>query len=73
MLYEIEELLWYFLIIGIPMFLLGNLTMLLFLMNTKFKWEDRHCRIRNKRIKYINYLESILVKERRESQKIDVD
>ena len=73
MLYEIEELLWYFLIIGIPMFLLGNITMLVFLMDKKYEYDENHQRIRKKRIKYINYLESILVKKRRESQKIDVD
>ena len=73
MLYELEEMLWYLLIIGIPMFLLGNLTMLLFLMSTKYKWEDRHQKIRGKRIKYILYLEGILVKKRREQQKIDID
>lgn len=42
MLYEIEEFLWYLLIIGIPFFLLGNLTMLLFLMDKKYEWEEKH-------------------------------
>lgn len=62
-----------FVFIFIPAFLFGNLTMLLFLMNTKFKWEDRHERIRTKRIKYISYLEDLLVKKRQEQSKIDVD
>ena len=62
-----------FLIVGIPMFLFGNLTMLLFLMNTKYQWEDRHQKIRGKRIRYIIYLEGILIRKRREQQKIDVD
>ena len=42
MLYEIEEFLWYLLIIGVPFFLLGNLTMLLFLMDKKYEWEEKH-------------------------------
>lgn len=62
-----------FIFIFIPAFVLGNLTMLLFLMNTKFKWEDKHEQIRNKRIKYIEYLENLLVKKRRQQSKIDVD
>lgn len=62
-----------FIFIFIPAFVFGNLTMLLFLMNTKFKWEDKHEHIRNKRIRYISYLENILVNRRREQSKIDVD
>ena len=73
MLYEIEEFLWYLLIIGIPFFLLGNLTMLLFLMDKKYEWEEKHKKIRKKRIKYIEYLTDILLRKRREEQKIDVD
>ena len=69
----IKDLLFDFFVLGLPMFLFGNLTMLLFLMNTKYQWEYKHNRIRNKRIKYILYLEGILVKKRREQQKIDVD
>lgn len=48
MLYEIEEFLWYLLIIGVPFFLLGNLTMLLFLMDKKYEWEENHKKIRKK-------------------------
>lgn len=73
MLYEIEEFLWYLLIIGVPFFLLGNLTMLLFLMDKKYEWEEKHKKIRKKRIKYIEYLTDILLRKRREQQKIDVD
>lgn len=73
MLYEIEEFLWYLLIIGIPFFLLGNLTMLLFLMDKKYEWEENHKKIRKKRIKYIEYLTDIVLRKRREEQKIDVD
>lgn len=73
LLYDIEEVLWDLLIVGLPMFLFGNITMLVFLMDKKYEWDERHQRIRKKRIKYINYLESILVKKRREQQKIDVD
>ena len=73
MLYEIEEFLWYLLIIGIPFFLLGNLTMLLFLMDKKYEWEEKHKKIRKKRIKYIEYLTDIVLRKRREEQKIDVD
>ena len=73
MLYEIEEFLWYLLIIGIPFFLLGNLTMLLFLMDKKYEWEEKHKKIRKKRIKYIEYLTNIVLRKRREEQKIDVD
>lgn len=73
MLYELEEMLWYLIILGIPMFLFGNVTMLVFLMDKKYEYDENHQRIRKKRIRYINYLESILVKKRREQQKIDVD
>lgn len=73
LLYNIEELLWDLLIVGLPMFLFGNITMLVFLMDKKYEWDENHQRIRKKRIKYINYLEGILVKKRREQQKIDVD
>lgn len=73
LLYEIEELLWDLLIIGLPMFLFGNVTMLVFLMDKKYEYDENHQRIRKKRIKYINYLEGILVKKRREQQKIDID
>jgi hypothetical protein len=73
MLYEIEEFLWYLLIIGIPFFLLGNLTMLLFLMDKKYEWEEKHKKIRKKRIKYIEYLTGVLLKKQREKAKIDVD
>lgn len=62
-----------FIFIFIPAFVFGNLTMLLFLMNTKFKWENKHEEIRNKRIKYILYLEDLLVKKRQQQSKIDVD
>ena len=50
-----------FVFIFIPAFALGNLTMMLFLMNTKFKWDDKHEEIRKKRIKYIEYLEDAFV------------
>lgn len=73
MLYELEEMLWYLVILGIPMFLFGNVTMLVFLMDKKYEWDENHQRIRKKRIRYINYLEGILVKKRRAEQKIDVD
>lgn len=73
MLYEIEEFLWYLLIVGVPFFLLGNLTMLLFLMDKKYEWEHKHQKIRKKRIKYIAYLTDILLRKRREQSKIDVD
>jgi hypothetical protein len=73
MLYEIEEFLCYLLIIGIPFFLLGNLTMLLFLMDKKYEWEEKHKKIRKKRIKYIEYLTGVLLKKQREKAKIDVD
>lgn len=73
LLYDIEEVLWDLLIVGLPMFLFGNITMLVFLMDKKYEWDERHQRIRKKRIRYINYLESILVKKRREQQKIDID
>lgn len=73
LLYDIEEVLWDLLIVGLPMFLFGNITMLVFLMDKKYEWDERHQRIRKKRIRYINYLEGILVKKRREQQKIDVD
>lgn len=69
----IKDLLFDFFVLGLPMFLFGNLTMLLFLMNTKYQWEYRHQKIRGKRIKYIHYLEGILIRKRREQQKIDVD
>ena len=70
---EFEDLLLDLLLLGIPMFLLGNVTMLVFLMDKKYEWDENHQRIRKKRIKYINYLEGILVKKRREQQKIDID
>lgn len=73
MLYELEEMLWYLVILGIPMFLFGNITMLVFLMDKKYEHDENHQKIRKKRIKYINYLEGILVKKRREQQKIDID
>lgn len=70
---EFEDMLLDLLLLGIPMFLLGNITMLVFLMDKKYEWDENHQRIRKKRIKYINYLEGILVKKRREQQKIDID
>lgn len=70
---EFEDMLLDLLLLGIPMFLLGNITMLVFLMDKKYEWDENHQRIRKKRIKYISYLESILVKKRREQQKIDID
>ena len=73
LLYDIEEVIWDLLIVGLPMFLFGNITMLVFLMDKKYEWDERHQRIRKKRIRYINYLEGVLVKKRREQQKIDVD
>lgn len=69
----IKDVLFDFFILGLPMFIFGNLTMLLLLMNTKFEWDSRHKRIRNKRIKYIYKLEGIVIKKRREEQKIDID
>lgn len=70
---EFEDMILDFLLLGIPMFLLGNVTMLVFLMDKKYEYDENHQRIRKKRIKYINYLEGILVKKRREQQKIDID
>lgn len=73
MLNVLKDVLFDFVFIFLPAFAFGNLTMLLFLMNTKYKWEERHEKIRRKRIRYILYLEDLLVKKRQEQSKIDVD
>lgn len=73
MLNVLKNVLFDFGVLVIPAFLFGNLTMLLFLMSSKYKWEERHERIRGKRIRYILYLENLLVKKRQEQSKIDVD
>lgn len=73
MLEVLEEVMLDFIIVGLPCFIIGSITTLVLLMNEKYKHDDEHERIRGKRIKYIVKLEGIVVKKRREEQKIDVD
>ena len=73
MLEDVKGILFDLLVLGLPMFLFGNLTMLLYLMDRKYEWEENHQKIRKKRIKYIEYLEDLLMKKRRDQSKIDVD
>lgn len=62
-----------FLIIGIPCFVIGVMTTLVFMINEKYKHEETKELIRNKRISYILYLIGIVKRKRREESKIDVD
>lgn len=73
MLETLKEVVLDFLIVGLPCFIIGSVTTLTLLMNEKYKADDKHEEVRDKRIKYIYKLEGIVVKKRREEQKIDID
>lgn len=73
MLETIKEVLIDFVIVGIPFFILGHISTLIFMVNEKYKADDKKENTRNKRIKYIDYLTSVVIRKRREESKIDVD
>ena len=62
-----------FVIVGIPMFFLGMFVNEILNEKKLRERENNDNKIRNKRIKYIDYLTDIVIKKRQEENKIDVD
>ncbi len=62
-----------FSIVGIPMFFLGMFVNEILNEKKLREKENNDRKTRNKRIKYIDYLTSIVIKKRQEENKIDVD
>ena len=62
-----------FVIVGIPMFFLGMFVNEILNEKKLREKESNDNKARNKRINYINYLTDIVVKKRRQENKIDVD
>ena len=59
--------------IGIPCFIAGMLFMFALFAQAKNEQDDKRKDTRKKRINYILYLTDIVLRKRREQQKIDVD
>ena len=62
-----------FVIVGIPMFLLGMFVNEILNEKKLREKESNDNKARNKRINYINYLTDIVIKKRQQENKIDVD
>ena len=73
MLLIICEVIMDFVIVGIPMFLLGMFVNEIIHEKNKREQENNNRKIRNKRINYISYLTNIVIRKRQEETKIDVD
>lgn len=73
MLLTICEVIMDFVIVGIPMFFLGMFVNEILNEKKLREKESNDNKARNKRINYINYLTDIVVKKRRQENKIDVD
>lgn len=73
MLETVKDVLMDFLIVGVPFFIIGVLTTLTFMVNEKYKIDERKANTRNLRVNYICYLIDLVKKKRREESKIDVD
>lgn len=73
MLLTICEVIMDFVIVGIPMFLLGMFVNEILNEKKLREKESNDNKARNKRINYINYLTDIVIKKRQQENKIDVD
>lgn len=73
MLLIICEVIMDFVIVGIPMFFLGMFVNEILNEKKIREKENNDNKARNKRIKYIDYLTSIVIKKRQQENKIDVD
>ena len=67
------DVLYDILFIGIPCFIAGMLFMFAIFAQAKNEQDDKRKDTRKKRINYILYLTDIVLRKRREQQKIDVD
>lgn len=73
MLLTICQVIMDFSIVGIPMFFLGMFVNEILNEKKLREKEENNRKIRNKRIKYIDYLTDIVIKKRQQENKIDVD
>lgn len=67
------DVLYDILFIGVPCFIAGMLFMFALFAQAKNEQDDKRKDTRKKRIRYICYLTDIVLRKRREQQKIDVD
>ncbi len=67
------DILYDILFIGVPCFIAGMLFMFAIFAQAKNEQDDKRKNTRKKRIGYICYLTNIVLRKRREEQKIDVD
>lgn len=67
------DVLYDILFIGVPCFIAGMLFMFALFAQAKNEQDDKRKDTRKKRIRYINYLTTIVIKKRQEENKIDVD
>ena len=73
MLLTICQVIMDFVIVGIPMFLLGMFVNEILNEKNKREIEDNNRKVRNNRINYIGYLTNLVIKKRQNETKIDVD
>lgn len=67
------DVIWDFFCIGLPCFVAGMLTMFAIFVQAKNEQDSKRRDTKKKRISYICYLTDIVLRKRREQQKIDVD